>query len=138
MTTATIALIAVTLAFAPTPIAAQSGNWDVLERTTADVMRATKTPGVQVVVVRGDSVVYARGFGVADIETGAPMTPDLLAQVGSLTKPFTAALALTVAQRGALNLGAPVSRVVTGLRPKFGALTLSQLLSQTAGLGDRE
>ena len=44
-----------------------------------------------VVVVRGDSVVYARGFGVADIETAAPMTPDLLAQVGSLTKPFTAA-----------------------------------------------
>ena len=132
----TLGALAATAAAAP--LAAQSGNWDVLERVTADVMRTTKTPGLQVVVVRGDSVVYARGFGVADVETGAPMTPDLLAQVGSLTKPFTAALALTVARPGTLGLRAPISRVVSGLRPKFGALTLSQLLSQTAGLGDRE
>jgi CubicO group peptidase (beta-lactamase class C family) len=138
MTTTSIGLIAAALAILPAPASAQSAQWEVLERATADVMRATRTPGVQVVVVRGDSVVYARGFGVADIETGAPMTPDLLAQVGSLTKPFTAALVLTVAQRGTLSLRAPISRVVTGLRPKFGVLTVSQLLSQTAGLGDRE
>jgi CubicO group peptidase (beta-lactamase class C family) len=130
--------IAAATALAATPLAAQSGTWDVLERVTADVMRATKTPGVQVVVVRGDSIVLARGFGVADVETGAPMTPDLLAQVGSFTKPFTAALVLTVAQRGTVSLRAPISRAVSGLRPKFRALTLSQLLSQTAGLGDRE
>ncbi len=138
MTTISRVLLAAVLAVAPAAAAAQSTSWEVLERTIADVMRATKAPGVQVVVVRGDSVVYARGFGVADIETGAPMTPDLLAQVGSLTKPFTAALVLTVAQRGTLDLRAPVSRAVTGMRPKFGARTLSQLLSQTAGLGDRE
>ena len=118
--------------------AAQSEGWQTLERTTVDVMRATKTPGVQVVVVRGDSIVLARGFGVADVETGAAMTPDLLAHVGSLTKPFTAALALTVAQQRTLDLRAPISRVVRGLRPKLGALTVSQLLSQTAGLADRE
>ena len=116
----------------------QQPGWSQLERTVPEVMQATKTPGMQVVVVRGDSVVFARGFGVADIETGAPMTPDLLVQVGSLTKPFTAALVLSVAQGRSLDLRAPVSSVVSGLRPKIGALTASQLLSQTAGLGDRE
>jgi len=119
-------------------LAAQHPSWSQLERTVPEVMQSTKTPGMQVVVVRGDSVIYARGFGVADIETGAPMTPDLLVQVGSLTKPFTAALALSVAHGRTLDLRAPVSRVITGLRPKIGAVTVSQLLSQTAGLGDRE
>ena len=119
-------------------LAAQQASWSQLERAVPEVLRATKTPGMQVVVVRGDSMIYARGFGVADVETGAPMTPDLLVQVGSLTKPFTAALVLSVAQARSLDLRAPVSRVVAGLRPKIGALTASQLLSQTAGLGDRE
>ena len=101
-------------------------------------MQSTKTPGLQIAVVSGDSVVLVRGFGVADVETGAPMTPDLLAQVGSLTKPFTAALVLSLASDGKLKLSAPISQYVAGLEPAFGRLTLRQLLSQTAGLGDRE
>ena len=139
MTTASV-ITALAFAFATTTTtaAAQAGQWDVLERTAADVMHATKTPGLQIAVVRGDSLVLARGFGIADIETGAAMTPDLLAQVGSLTKPFTAALVLGVAQRHTLDLRAPISRVVSGLRPRFATITVSQLLSQTAGLGDRE
>jgi CubicO group peptidase (beta-lactamase class C family) len=135
MTTRSL-MVAVATAVCATSAAAQ--GWPTLERTAADVMRATKTPGLQVAVVRGDSVVLVRGFGVADIETGAAMTPELLAQVGSLTKPFTAALVLTLAQQRTLDLRAPISRAVTGLRPRYAALTLSQLLSQTGGLGDRE
>src|SRR5512138_3187770 len=134
-------LVAAAVAVATIPARAQSGNasgWETLERTTADVMRATKTPGVQIAIVRGDSVVYVHGFGVADVETGAPMTADLLAQVGSLTKPFTAALVLGVARDGVVDLGMPIGRYVAGLRERIRGLTLSQLLSQTAGLGDRE
>ena len=130
-------VLAVLLIAAPS-LQAQTGGWEALERTTADVMRATRTPGVQVVVVRGDRAVYARGFGVADVETREPMTPDLLAQVGSLTKPFTAALVLTLASDHVVDLGAPIGRAVTGLRPGIARLTTSQLLSQTAGLRDRE
>lgn len=133
-----ITLVAAALLIATTPVRAQITNWDTLERTTAEVMRATKTPGMQIAVVRGDSIVYARGFGVADIETGAPMTPDMLAQIGSLTKSFTAALVLSLAQQHAVDLHTPIGRYVAGLRERIGGLTLTQLLSQTAGLGDRE
>ena len=132
--------IGVTLAvcLSPFPAVAQSPRWQVLERAAADVMQSTKTPGLQIAVVSGDSIVLVRGFGVADVETGAAMTPDLLAQVGSLTKPFTAALVLSLASDGKLELGAPISRYAAGLNPAIGRLTPSQLLSQTAGLGDRE
>lgn len=131
-------LVAAALFAATSSVSGQTAGWQTLERTTVDFMRTTKTPGVQVVVVRGDSVVYERGFGVADIETGAPMTPDLLAQVGSLTKPFTAALVLTLAEQRVLDLEAPIGHVVAGLDARIGAVTPAQLLSQTAGLSDRE
>ena len=94
-------LVAAMLMAATNRVEAQTTNWDTLDRTSVEVMRATKTPGIQIAVIRGDSIIYIRGFGVADIETGAPMTPDLLAQVGSLTKPFTAALVLSIAQQRA-------------------------------------
>ena len=123
---------------AAAPLDGQGSSWETLERATSEIMRVSKTPGVQIAVVRNDSVIYSRGFGVADVETGVPMTPDLLAQVGSLTKSFTAVLVLTVANQRSVDLRAPIARYVAGLRPRIGALTLSQLLSQSAGLGDRE
>ena len=129
------ALTACVLAF---PTAAQSPRWDALDRAATELMRSSKTPGLQIAVVSGEKIVLLHGLGVADVETGAQMTPMLLAQVGSLTKPFTAALVLSVASDGKLRLGAPISRYVAGLKPVFGRLTPSQLLSQTAGLGDRE
>ena len=39
----------------------------------------------------GDRVVFAKGFGLANVETQAPVTPDTLFQIGSVTKTFTAA-----------------------------------------------
>ena len=131
-------LIVAGLCLTPFVAIAQSPRWETLERTAADVMQSSKTPGLQIAVVSGDSVVLVRGIGVANVETGERMTPDLLAQVGSLTKSFTAALVLSVAGDGKLELGAPLSRYIPGLRPAVGRLTPSQLLSQTAGLGDRE
>src|SRR5689334_8972138 len=131
-------VVAALLLAATTRLQSQQPTWEALERTTADLMRSTKTPGVQIAVVRGDSIVYVRGFGVANIETGEPMTPDLLAQVGSLTKPFTAALVLSLAQQRTVDLNTPVGRYIAGLRERIASLTLARLLSQTAGLGDRE
>lgn len=62
-----------------------------LERTALDEMAATGTPGLAVAVIQGSRVVFARGLGVANVETGAPVTPDTLFRVGSVTKMLTAA-----------------------------------------------
>jgi CubicO group peptidase (beta-lactamase class C family) len=130
--------VALSVWLSPLLAAAQSPRWEALDRAATDLMRSTKTPGLQVAVVSGENIVLRHAMGVADVETGAPMTPELLAQVGSLTKPFTAALVLGFASNGVLKLGTPISQYIPGLKPAFGRLTLSQLVSQTAGLGDRE
>ena len=99
-------------------------------------MEKAGIPGAAVAVVVGDRVVWAKGFGVASAETNAPVTPDTLFQIGSVTKSFTAAAILTAASEGRIALDTPVSTYVSGLAACVGAPTLTQLLSHTGGLID--
>jgi CubicO group peptidase (beta-lactamase class C family) len=105
-----------------------------VETAIRDEMRATRTPGAAIAVVIGDRVAYAKGFGVASIESGQPVTPDMLFRVGSVTKMFTGLTASMLANRGALDLHAPIRKYATDLHPSLGRLTLDQLLSHTAGM----
>lgn len=93
-------------------------------------------PGAAVAVVVGDTVLWAHGFGVANAETGAPVTADTLFQIGSVTKSFTAAAILSAASDHALALDRAVATYVSGLVPCVGAPTLRQLLSHTGGIID--
>lgn len=99
-------------------------------------MAKLNLPGAAVAVVVGDKVVWAKGFGVANVETGVPVTPDTLFQVGSVTKSFTAAAVLSAAAEGVLALDRPIASYVTGLAPCVGAPTLRQLLSNSGGIMD--
>lgn len=105
-----------------------------LERALLDEMRATRTPGVSIAVVRGSEVVYARGFGVSSIETGDPVTPETLFRIGSTTKMFTGLTAVLLAEEGKLRFDVPISRYAKGLTPPIGRLTLDALLTHRAGL----
>jgi CubicO group peptidase (beta-lactamase class C family) len=111
-------------------------DWTQLEATIRDELQATGTPGAAVVVVENGRVALARGFGVTDVDTGAPVTPQTLFQIGSMTKTLTAATLLSLAEEGSLRLDAPVGTYVSGLAPHVARLTTQQLLSQTSGLRD--
>jgi CubicO group peptidase (beta-lactamase class C family) len=50
----------------------------LIERVALEELQATKTPGAAVAVVLGDQVVFSHGYGVASVDTGAPLTPDML------------------------------------------------------------
>lgn len=131
----TAALLAL---FARIAAPAEVGRLDpsAVERVALDELRATKTPGAEVAVIWGDRVVFSNGYGVADVETGAPMTPDLLCRLGSTTKMFTAAAVVSLSLEGRIDLDAPVGRYISGLDPAIGKLAAHQLLSHTAGLHD--
>lgn len=116
---------------------AQQGNdFTELEKVVLDELKATNTPGAAIAIVRGEQVVYAKGFGTSNIETGAPVTPDMLFRLGSTTKMFTAAALTLLAEDGKLKLDEPIGKYAKGLSPKISQVTSSQLLSHTAGLKD--
>jgi CubicO group peptidase (beta-lactamase class C family) len=106
------------------------------EAAIAAELAKSGAPGAAVAVVVGDKVLWTKGFGVANTETEAPVTPDTLFQIGSVTKTLTAAAVLSASTQGVIALDKPVSTYVTGLTPCVGAPTLTQLLSHTSGLID--
>jgi CubicO group peptidase (beta-lactamase class C family) len=91
-------------------------------------------PGVSVAVVRGDESLVARGYGVADRETGARATAATVYPIGSISKQFTAAAILRLVERGALALDDPVSRHLPGYAPAGGTVRVRHLLRQTSGI----
>lgn len=95
-------------------------------------------PGMAVAVVRGEELIYAAGFGVADIGSGRTVTPDTLFYVASTTKSFTGTAAALLAHRGALDLDAPISRYLPSLRLQEplspDAITVRDLLTMTHGI----
>ena len=101
-----------------------------------DELSRLSSPGSGIAVVRGEQVIYLRGFGSASIETGAPVAPDTLFQIGSATKMLTAAAVMSAHAAKTLDVDAPVSRYVSGLTACVGAPTVRQLLSHTGGLMD--
>jgi CubicO group peptidase (beta-lactamase class C family) len=101
-------------------------------------MSRMNVPGAQIAVVQDGRVTYTRGYGVADVESGRPVTEHTLFQLGSVTKLFTATLLAQLASEGRLDLQAPISRYVTDLSGRrVGEVTAQQLIVQTAGLMDR-
>jgi len=123
------------LAFAQQPQPSKP-DFGELEKVALAELAETNTPGAAVGVVSGDRLVFAKGFGVSNVETGAPVTPDMLFRLGSTTKMFTAAALVTLAEEGKLKLDEPIGKYAKGLSPKIAGLTAHQLLSHTAGLKD--
>ncbi|MFD4399267.1 serine hydrolase domain-containing protein [Kitasatospora sp. NPDC058397] len=103
-----------------------------LQHRLDTLARTHRVPGAQVVLDTGSEVV-ALHTGVADAATGAPFTGDTVVPVGSLTKPYTAALVMLLADDGDLDLDDRVADHLPELR-RMPAVTIRQLLSHTGGL----
>ncbi len=67
-------------------------------------------PGMAVAVVKDDAIVFARGFGMADVENEEPVTPETIFAIGSSTKAFTATVIGMLADEGKIDWDDPVSR----------------------------
>ena len=99
---------------------------DVQDQLEAIV--ATGVPGAVVVAVRPDGRIEAAA-GVADLETGEPLTPEHRFRIGSVTKIFVAALVLQLVAEGLLDLDGDAAPFAAGI-------TIRQLLNHTSGLDD--
>lgn len=93
-----------------------------------------KLPGVSLAVAVDGEIVWAEGFGRADLEDGAPVTPATRFRVGGISELVTAAAAGLLVERGRLDLDAPVQSYVPGFPPKEWPVTTRHLLAHSAGL----
>jgi CubicO group peptidase (beta-lactamase class C family) len=94
------------------------------------------SPGCALGVYKDGAIVYSRGYGMADLERGVPITPRTVFDIGSTSKQFSAAAIVLLAQDGKLTLDDDVRRWVPEL-PDYGTpITIRQMLLHTSGLRD--
>jgi D-alanyl-D-alanine carboxypeptidase len=103
-------------------------------RQAAEAALMAGVPAVQVAVSHGGRIVYSEAFGVTDKQSGAAATSRSLLQIGSVTKQFTAAAILRLAERGALSLDDRIETYVPEFNPRGATITLQHLLSHTSGV----
>jgi CubicO group peptidase (beta-lactamase class C family) len=108
-----------------------------LEREIPQLLKAAEIPGLSIAVVSDRRIVWSGAFGMADPATGAPVQPDTVFHAASLSKPVFAYLVLRLADRGVLDLDAPLASYLTSERIAPGpgrAITARQVLTHTSGL----
>ncbi|MFN4162351.1 MAG: serine hydrolase domain-containing protein [Stenotrophomonas sp.] len=97
-----------------------------------------QVPGAAVLVLHDGQPVFQRGYGLAVLEDGTAVTAQSNFRLASLSKQFTAAAILLLAEDGRLTLDDPLKRWLPSLPGATDAITLRQLLSHTSGLLDYE
>jgi CubicO group peptidase (beta-lactamase class C family) len=110
--------------------------------TLADVMAKHHVPGVGIAVIKSFDIHWAKGYGIADVESGRPVTTATRFQAASVSKPVFAMAVLKAVQDGRLALDADVNGVLTSWKVPQAAWTTGNpvtprsLLSHTSGADD--
>jgi len=103
------------------------GDW--LFRALAD----EELPGAAVLFAEGEAVRYRKGFGLARVSPASPVKPETVFRIGSITKQFTAAAILKLAEEGQLSLDDSLARWLPDF-PRADRITIHQLLNHTSGI----
>lgn len=91
-------------------------------------------PGGQLAISHDGQVVYAKAWGMANLETGTPLTTESLIEAGSVSKQFTAAAVLLLENQGKLKLDEPVTKYISGLPSSDKPILIRHLIHHTSGL----
>ncbi|MEO8432389.1 MAG: serine hydrolase domain-containing protein [Acidobacteriota bacterium] len=106
-----------------------------ITRTASD----REQPGLSIGIVHDQELVWAKGYGMADLARKRPATPSTAYRIASLSKLFTATAILQLRDAGRLQLDDPVTKYLPefqpgGRFPDAPVITIRQLLSHTSGL----
>jgi CubicO group peptidase (beta-lactamase class C family) len=108
-----------------------------IEDSLSDTLRSDQLPGLAIGIIRNHQLVYSRGFGQANIETGTPVTSQTIFQLGSDSKMMVGIALMQLQEQGKLDLDAPVTRYLPWFRlddPRFEKITIRYLASHRSGL----
>ena len=133
--------LALSLVFAATPEPADSAPKRDQLSSDVDVvirqqMKEQHIPGIGLAVVRDGRIVYAKGYGLANIETGTPVSTGTIFEAGSISKQFTATAIMLLAEEGKLSLDDSIAKYFPEAPPALERVTVRHLLTHTSGISD--
>ena len=99
-------------------------------------MARQKIPGVAVAVVKGGTVMLAKGYGESNVEHHVPVSSETLFQSGSVGKQFTSAAVMLLVEEGKVALGDSITKFFPGAPASWRGITVRHLLTHTSGIPD--
>jgi len=125
----------------PGPLAPQDRSDQSYDRIAASIDQAVSQymrsyePGGTIIVVKAGEVVFRKAYGMANLELGVKMEPEMVFAVGSLTKQFTAVATVLLAEKGRLSLTDPLSKYFPDF-PGSEQIQIKHLLTHSSGVRD--
>src|SRR5262245_14371989 len=113
------------------------GQSDITARIDAIIeapVKSGKVAGASVAVVKGNDTIVQKGYGFADLELDVPTPPRATYEIGSITKQFTAASILLLAEQGKLSLDDELTRFLPDYPTQGNRITVRRLLNHTSGI----
>lgn len=139
VTRALLALAWIPLTLGAAPLAGQAApdpiDWDAVDAVFANYDH-TDTPGCALGVVQGGDLVYARGYGMANLEYGIAITPQSVFRTGSVAKQFTATAIAIAAREGVISLDDPVRKWIPEFPSYPSDPTIAQMVHHISGVRD--
>lgn len=112
------------------PLAGDAAAIDTLFKTAVK----PSDPGLAVVVVRKGQVLHRAAYGLANIELGVAARPEHVFRIGSVTKQFTAAVIMMLADEGHLAVSDPITKFLPDYPTQGRTITVEHLLTHTSGI----
>src|SRR5690348_16047019 len=110
-------------------------SYTQLEKFIFEKMALTKLPSVSMALIKGDDVVWSRGFGYRDVERGLPATDRTLYGIGSVTKSFTCLALMQLAEQGKLSLDDPIDKYMPfDIHPGGETIRIKHFMSHSSGI----
>lgn len=95
------------------------------------------SPGCAIGIIRNDSLIYAKGYGMANLEYGIRITPETIFHIASVSKQFTAYAIVLLAKQGKLQLDDDVRKYLSWFPDLKVKITIRNLLNHTSGIRDQ-
>jgi D-alanyl-D-alanine carboxypeptidase len=111
----------------------QTANVKVDDFVQSELKRQN-IPGLALVVQQDGKVIYAKGYGYANLDQAMPATADQRFQIGSISKQFSAAAVMLLVEDGKMALDDKIGRYLGAVPPEWDAITVRHLLTHTSGL----
>lgn len=130
-------LILIHVSLVPRAAAQRPGPLARIDQYVRAELTRQGIPGLSIAVLRGDTILIARGYGYANLEDHAPATDSTVYEIGSVSKQFTAAAVMMLAGQGRLSLDDPIIRYLPEGSAAWPTVTVRHLLTHTSGISDR-
>lgn len=116
------------------PVRGDSAKSKRVDAFLRENMTKHHIPGASIAVLRRGTIIYRKGYGLANLEHQAAARPDTNYYIASLTKMFTATAVMMLVTEGKVSLDDRIDKHVKGLPAAWGPITVLQLMNHTGGI----